>query len=89
MYGLATQTINRVSNDNGIDINLSSSKRSIIARCDSMLELLLTHNAAVGISQDFLGTFVDRLTKKNQHVKQHIQQLITPIVIKLVKIEMT
>ena len=65
-----------------IDVKQPVSKRTLKRREKSMLKLALTHNAAVGVAQNFLHQFSSQLLKKNPSVKQHIQKKMTPIIVR-------
>ena len=65
-----------------IDVTQPVSKRTLKRREKSMLKLALTHNAAVGVAQNFLNQFTSKLLKKNPSVKQHIQKQMTPIIVR-------
>lgn len=71
--------ISRIDENDQIDAPLS--QRSIKKRVQGMIDLLLTHNAAIGVSHDFLSSFADDIIK-NEYIYQHIQKSLTPMIIR-------
>ena len=63
------------------EISNPISIRTIKKRVQGIIQLLLTHNAAIGISNKFLSSFTDAIIK-NEYIYQHVQKSLTPIIIR-------
>lgn len=79
---LAKKRLHEMDFEEIIDNSSPLTAKATQYRCDQMLQLLLTHDASVGITQDFLATFNARLLKKQPRMKQHLQQQLTPLIIR-------
>lgn len=58
------------------------SKNIIRQRLQKLIGLALTHDASIGITNDFLCQLTSKLIDKNDNVKTHIQEKMTPLIIR-------
>ena len=86
LYSYANNKLlnNDESNNNNeeLDVHQPVSPRTLKRRMSNMMKLALTHNAAVGVTENLLSKFTSKLIKTDETVSTHVQEQMTPIIVR-------
>ena len=63
------------------------SSATIRTRLKAMIELLISHDASVGVAQNFIVRFMHGVFEEKPHIKMHFKEQMTPLVIKDINLE--